>query len=112
MTYDSGDKPAEKFSKISASVDEAENTIDVKTEGVEIFKLYLNDRMVNLDRPVKINVNGKPHTERQFTRSLDTFLQYYSKNQVDPGLQPTAIIELKVPVAAPESKPESAPAPK
>ena len=31
--------------------------------------MYLGDRLLNIDRPVKIMVNGQPHTERTFTRS-------------------------------------------
>jgi hypothetical protein len=108
VTYESGDKPGEKFAKITAVVDDAANAIDVKSDGVEIFKLYLNDRVVDLDKPVKILVNGKPHTERQIERSLDAFLRYYAGNRIDPGLQPTAILEVKVPAA--DAKPESSPA--
>src|SRR5207247_2320024 len=58
------------FAKITGMVNEADNSIDIKTEGVETFKIYLSDRLLNLDRPVKVSVNGQPHTERLFTRSL------------------------------------------
>jgi fermentation-respiration switch protein FrsA (DUF1100 family) len=106
IKHESGDQ---HFAKISGSVDPGENLIDLTTEGIEEFKIYLSDRLLDLSRPVKVNVNGRPHTERQFTRDLDVFLNYYVANPIDPALQPCAFLELKV--AATESRPESKPEP-
>jgi hypothetical protein len=105
ITHESGDQ---RFAKITGSVDAAENLIDLTTEGIEEFKIYLSDRLVDLSKPVKVNVNGKPHTERLFTRDLDVFLNYFLANPNDPALQPCAFLEVKVP-ASTESKPASTP---
>jgi hypothetical protein len=86
--------------KLSGEVGVADNTISLNTQGIEELKLYLTDRLINMDQPVKLNVNGQPHTERQFTRSLDVLLKYFESNPSDPGIQPTAAIEsIKVAVA-------------
>jgi hypothetical protein len=106
-------KYEDKISKLVAVVDEKENAIDLATENIESFKIYLSDRLVNLDRPVKVTVNGKEHTNRLFSRDLKTFIQYYKKNPRDPGIQPCAILDIAVSptVESKPSAPESAPAP-
>lgn len=93
---------------LKADVDPGTNTIAIETQGVENLRVLLNDRVLNLDQPVKITVNGKAHTERQVTRSIDVLLKHFGDNTIDPGFQPTAIVEIKIPAA---DAPESAPTP-
>jgi hypothetical protein len=55
--------------------------------------------LVDLDKPVIITVNGRPHTERQVSRSFATLIKYFEQNPFDPGFQPTATVDVEVPAA-------------
>jgi hypothetical protein len=97
--------------KLTGVVDTAKNEIAITTENIESFRIYLNDGLVNMDGPIKISVNGQPHTDRVFTRSIDTLVKYFEDNPIDPGFQPTATIDVKVSVAA-ETQPATDTKPK
>jgi len=101
VKYDaSGTAPAH----FAAAVDTKTNTIAIVSENVDELRLLLSDRIVDLDKPVKITLNGKPGPDKTMVRSLDDYLGYYKDNMADPGLIPTAIINIQVP-AATDSKP-------
>ncbi len=42
---------------------ESPNTVELRTKGVRSLTLFLSDQIVDLDRPVRIVVNGKPAAE-------------------------------------------------
>jgi hypothetical protein len=85
--------------KITAKIDRATNVIDVSTDRVEDFRILLSDDLVDLSKPIKINVNGKLVQEQKFERSLSRFLDYFKDNPVDPGLVPAEWIDLHTPPA-------------
>ncbi len=96
--------------KITAEIDAASNTINLTTnDHIEEFRLFLTDAIVDLGKPVKVTLNGKPYAEKQFERSIEDFLKFYGETQIDPGLVPSVIFDMKVPAAAPESKPAGDP---
>ena len=45
------------------------NTVSLKTRGVRSLTLFLSDQIVDLDRPVRVLVNGKPATEARIEGS-------------------------------------------
>src|SRR5262249_15339247 len=53
------DPPSGAEVVLKADVDRKENVINVTTDNVESFRIWLNDRIVDIDRPVIVKVNGK-----------------------------------------------------
>lgn len=53
----------------------ANNRIDVTTDNVESFRIYLNDQMVDLSRTVTVIVNKKPKFEGFVKTSMDKMLK-------------------------------------
>lgn len=68
---------------LNASIDRGTNTIEIKAVGIGSVKLYLNDALVDLTRPVRVVLNGVEH-EREFGRSLNIMLQRLTASN-DPG---------------------------
>lgn len=68
---------------LEASADRGTNTIDLTVEGVSTVQLYLNDRIVDLDKPMRIVINGVV-TEISQNRSARTMLDI-GYNQRDWG---------------------------
>ncbi len=60
---------------MSASLKISNNRIDVTTENIESFRLYLNDQMVDLSRTVTVVVNKKPKFEGMVKTSMDEMLK-------------------------------------
>lgn len=87
------------MSSVKAKVDRANNAVDITCENVNEMKITLSDRMLDLDKPVKVTVNGKPIVDKTVERSLEYFLKYYEGNSFDPGVVPSAEIMIKVPAA-------------
>jgi hypothetical protein len=61
--------------RVNAKADRATNTITVDAEKIADIVVYLNDELVDMDKPVKIVVNGTTHertVERNATVMLDT----------------------------------------
>jgi hypothetical protein len=89
-------RPGDKdFPRIQAKVDPATNRIMIETVNVTELEVYLSDALVDLDKPVAIEVNGKEMVKRVFPRSLQRMLENrYYNNSGDYGLYPAmALIE-------------------
>jgi poly(3-hydroxybutyrate) depolymerase len=76
------DRVAAGESRISASVDRDANTIEVTAEGVGSIWVHFNDRLLDLDQPVRVVCNGVAH-EEVVPRSLSTALEQLFQNS-DP----------------------------
>jgi len=81
---------------ISGSIDRATNTVTVEGEGVTGIFLYLNDVLVDLDKPVKVLCNGSEHLD-VIPRNLGTFLDFVVNARSDPGKLCTATREYDLP---------------
>ena len=69
-------RPADPdFPRIKAQVDRASNTIKIETVNVLELKLFLSDAIVDLDKKVVIEVNGKKLFDRTYRRDLRTMLE-------------------------------------
>jgi hypothetical protein len=69
---------------ITAEADRASNTITITGEGVESVMIYFNDELVDLDKPVKIVLNGRER-EDVIPRSLDDLLALIVRGTSDSG---------------------------
>jgi hypothetical protein len=61
--------------RVHAKADKASNTITVDAQKIADIVVYLNDELVDMDKPVKIVINGTTHErtiERNATVMLDT----------------------------------------
>jgi len=84
----------------------APNTISIDTTNVETLRIYLNDQMVDFDKPVTVMVNGKSRFSDLVKQSTDEML----KDQIFLGRgwrYFTGIIDLDL--TEPTSRPSSRP---
>jgi hypothetical protein len=91
------DSPEGQLANIKVSVDRDSNTISIDSDRVERVKLYLNDAIVDLDKPVVIVRNGVDYTY-QPSRSVGTMLQVFA-NSLDGAVFPATIQEVDIPQA-------------
>jgi hypothetical protein len=71
------------------------NAIEIATEEVLSLRVYLDDAMVDLDKPVTITVNGRKLHDGVVKRSMDVLIEEAHKRH-DLGMTFTAIVDLKV----------------
>ena len=57
------EKPADEQPSISAKADRDANTITIDAKGIASLTIYLNDLLVDMDKPVKLVVNGVAQEE-------------------------------------------------
>lgn len=69
---------------IQAEADREANKITVTGSGVPSVTLFLNDQLVDLDRPVTIVLNGVEQTD-VIPRSVDDMLSLLKRGTSDPG---------------------------
>ena len=84
-----------QLANIKVSVDRESNTISLDSTSVERVKLYLNDAIVNLDKPVVIVRNGIDYTY-QPSRSVGTMLEVFA-NSLDGAVFPAIIQQVDIP---------------
>jgi pimeloyl-ACP methyl ester carboxylesterase len=93
---------------LRGKADRATNTIEFQAKRVTDFTLLLSDAILDLDRPIKVVVNGKTW-EGKHKRDLDKFLDLFLKRN-----DPKAIYPANQPFTVPKGEAEKAtkPAPK
>ena len=69
---------------IQAEADREANRISVTGSGVASVTLFLNDELVDLERPVTIVLNGVEQTD-VIPRSVDDMLRLLKRGTSDPG---------------------------
>ena len=74
-----------------------ENLLRLRTHNVDALTIWLNPDMVDYDRPVCVEVNGKTVHEGKVIPSLATTLQSFDRRR-DPGMLFSAKISLKLKV--------------
>ncbi len=93
------------FPLMEAEIDKAANAIRIRTVNVTDLSVFLNDGLVDLSKPVVIEVNGKERVKDMFARDLlFLFENRYFNNSGDYGVYMNKAsvtgIELNVPKAA------------
>jgi predicted esterase len=71
------------------------NAIDVTTEEVRELRVWLDDAMVDLDKPVTITVNGKKLHDGAVKRSVDVLIDEMRRRH-DTGMTFSAFVDVKV----------------
>lgn len=79
------------YAKVTASING--NTIRVKTDRIRRFSILIGRNLINLDRPIRVEVNGKVQFEGDLTPDPATLLQE-SRRKRDPD----RIILVKSPI--------------
>jgi hypothetical protein len=87
---------------VKGSIDRASNSITIEGEGVTGVSVFLNDILVDLDKPVKVTCNGSEHIET-IPRNLGTVLEFIVNARCDPGRIFTATRDFDLP-AKPKPK--------
>jgi hypothetical protein len=69
-------KPSDKdFPRVDAKIDRATNTIHIELVNIIEVRLFLSDALVDMDKPVRIVVNGEERANRLFQRDLRTMVE-------------------------------------
>ena len=89
-------EPDTRQAVVRATVHPAENRIDVTTRWARHLRLYLHDRLVDLDRPVRVTVNGIQVEERRLDRSVWTAVDLIKRFR-DTGRIFPAVLDVEVP---------------
>ncbi|MAB90032.1 MAG: hypothetical protein CMJ90_11300 [Planctomycetes bacterium] len=85
------------MASVKATLDRENNVATFQTHNVESFRVYLNDVLLDLDKPIKVVVNGKDVIEKKVDRSLDFLLDYNVQNSIDPALVMVGVLRVNVP---------------
>lgn len=83
--------------RIKASLDRPANRVKVEAENVSSFRIYLNDLLLDLDRPVTVVVNGEVLVQKKVERNLQFMLNHNSKNHIDPSLMAVGVLRVAIP---------------
>jgi pimeloyl-ACP methyl ester carboxylesterase len=70
------------------------NAIDVTCEEVKELRVWLDDAIVDLDKPVTITVNGKKLHDGVVKRSVDTLIEE-ARRRHDPSMTFSAYVDVK-----------------
>lgn len=83
-------------SRIDATYDRSANAVALTVAGYPKVAVYLNDQMLDLDRPVTITVNGRPAFTGMASRS-EAMIRQSVDRRGDPGLIFSARVVVDVP---------------
>ncbi|PWS30513.1 alpha/beta hydrolase family protein [Pedobacter paludis] len=78
----------------SATVSVKENTINIEHNDYERLFIYLNDKLVNLDKAIKVLYNGKVVFNGKVNRTAKTITETITK-RLDPNMVFSAKLEVK-----------------
>jgi hypothetical protein len=89
--------PEGKIARMKVSADRGTNTITIDAEYVYQVKLFLNDNIVDLDKPITVVRNGSEYTY-QASRSIGTMMEVFGNN-LDDTIYPSIIRSIDIPIA-------------
>ncbi len=72
-----------EYARLDASIVGA-NRIEVRAERVRRYSLFLNDRLIDLSKPITVVTNGQVSFKGTVTQSLEALLRQ-SRIRQDPG---------------------------
>jgi pimeloyl-ACP methyl ester carboxylesterase len=71
------------------------NAIEIATEEVRELRVWLDDAMADLDKPVAITVNGRKMHDGIVKRSVDVLIEE-ARRRRDPSMTFSAFVDLKI----------------
>jgi predicted esterase len=83
-----------KSVKVEGTIDRAKNSIGVSFEGAQRVRVYLDDRVLDLSKPVAIDVSGKPRVSRIVEPSFRAMLESW-RSRHDEKLVYPAFVDLE-----------------
>ena len=90
--------------RLVATADRASNTITIEAKGIQTVTIYLNDSIVDLEKPVKVICNGAV-SEDEIPRNFNSMMDGVYRSRSDPGKLYTAFRKSDIPSAeAPTDK--------
>jgi hypothetical protein len=87
--------------RVEADYDRASNRLEIKGTNAKQVTVFLNDAMLDLDKPIKVVCNGV-EKEEKVSRSLDDTLNFLRRGTSDPGRLYVASRTFDLPKAAKE----------
>jgi hypothetical protein len=78
---------------VKGTIDKATNTITVSGDGTEKARVYLDDRILDLSKPVTVQANGAVKFQGPVTASMKQVLESW-KSREDEGLVYPAYVEV------------------
>ncbi len=81
---------------VQAEYDSQTNSVAARTRGVKQLAIYLSDKMLNLDAPVRITVNGRVLWQKPVRRSLPVLLEH-ARRRGDRSMLFSARVVLNIP---------------
>ena len=87
---------------MTVAVDRATNTVRVDADGITDVAIFLNDRVVDLSRPVAFILNGREEgPAKTYTRNIDTTFENEAVAIRNTGyfgwLYPVLLMRMKIP---------------
>lgn len=80
------------FPHVKAEIDRASNTIKIETVNVLELKIFLSDALVDLDKKVAIEVNGKKISEKTYRRELRAMLENRFRTDAYSGIYTADVV--------------------
>ena len=80
-------------SRIVGMIDPATNTIGLSSSGVSLARVYLDDRILDLSKPVNLKVGGVVRPQGVVAPSLTAVLESW-RSREDEGLVYSAFVEI------------------
>jgi predicted esterase len=79
--------------QIQGTIDKATNTVAISGNGVTLARVYLDDRILDLTKPVTITVNGAVKSQATATPGFQSILESW-RSREDEGLVYPAYVEV------------------
>lgn len=70
------DDAPEEYPWIEGRIDRESNRVTLSTRNITGVEIYLNDKLLNLDEPVTVVMNGNTRFEGRIERDLDKMVEY------------------------------------
>ena len=90
------------FPHVKAQIDRDTNTVKIETVNVLELKVFLSDALVDLDKPVVIEVNGKKISEKTYRRELRSMLENRFRTDAYSGIYTADVVVTDIEPNVPE----------
>jgi len=82
-----------KYPRLEAQIDRATNTISVRGTGVSLARVYIDERLLDLSKPVTIKAGGQTRTKKKLEPDFKSILESW-RSRRDEQLVYPAFVEV------------------